>query len=218
MSNLKNWRLILCNLWLIVNGSACALTIIDKPITFDTQRVELTKQYIQQHYKLTPATIEIIPRIIVLHWTSTATLQQAFDLFNPVKLPAARSDLGKGIQVNVSTQFMVDRDGTIYRLMPETWMARHVIGLNYSAIGIENVGGGTEFDDLTPKQLAANIALTRYLMQRYPTITRIIGHYEYPQWVHDPLWLEHDAHYRTVKHDPGRRFLTAVKAGVKSNR
>ena len=32
----------------------------------------------------------------------------------------------------------VDRDGTICRLMPETWMARHVIGLNYSAIGIEN--------------------------------------------------------------------------------
>ena len=26
-------------------------------------------------------------------------------------------------------------------LMPETYMARHVIGLNLSSIGIENIGG-----------------------------------------------------------------------------
>jgi len=31
----------------------------------------------------------------------------------------------------------VDRDGTVYRLMPENWMARHCIGLNHVAIGVE---------------------------------------------------------------------------------
>ncbi len=42
---------------------------------------------------------------------------------------------------------MVDRDGTRYRLMPETYMARHVIGLNYYSIGIENVGGSMEIEE-----------------------------------------------------------------------
>lgn len=42
--------------------------------------------------------------------------------------------------LNVSTQFLVDRDGTIFRLLPDTTFARHVIGLNHLAIGIENIG------------------------------------------------------------------------------
>ena len=36
-----------------------------------------------------------------------------------------------------SAQFLVDRDGTIYSLMPETFMARHVIGLNLSSIELK---------------------------------------------------------------------------------
>ena len=37
-------------------------------------------------------------------------------------------------------------------------MARHVIELNYSSIGIENVGGETnKKEDLTPAQVHANI-------------------------------------------------------------
>ena len=50
----------------------------------------------------------------------------------------------------------MDRDGAVYRLMPETWMARHTIGLNRVAIGIENVGGPRW--PLTPEQLRADAA------------------------------------------------------------
>ena len=64
--------------------------------------------------------------------------------------------------------------------MPSNWMARHVIGLNYSSIGIENVGGkGNKKDDLTPEQLKSNIALVAYLKGKYPTIEYLIGHHEY---------------------------------------
>jgi beta-N-acetylhexosaminidase len=98
--------------------------------------------------------------------------------------------------------------------MPETWMARHCIGLNYSAIGVENVGGGKGVENLTDAQIEANIRLVRHLVRRYPTIRYLIGHMEYRRFEGHPLWLELDEDYRTEKIDPGDRFMTAVREGV----
>lgn len=110
---------------------------------------------------------------------------------------------------------MVKRDGTIYRLMPENWMARHVIGLNYSSIGIENIGGqNNKKEDLTPEQLKSNIALVRYLTAKYPSITKMIGHYEYQKMEKNALWLEMDKGYRTEKSDPGEKFMSDVRKAV----
>src|SRR5690606_2251200 len=107
---------------------------------------------------------------IVLHWTAIEDFESSFRTFDSETL-SGRPDLAGSGDVNVSIQFLVDRDGTIYRLMPETWMARHVIGLNYVAIGVENVGTGTpNTDTLTDAQIAANIDLVRYLAGKYPTI------------------------------------------------
>ena len=36
--------------------------------------------------------------------------------------------------------FVIDKDGTIYQLVPLTIRCRHTVGLNYTAIGIEHVG------------------------------------------------------------------------------
>ena len=111
---------------------------------------------------------------------------------------------------------MVARDGTIYRLMPENWMARHVIGLNYSSIGIENVGGkGNKIDDLTPAQRQANIDLVFYLKSKYPSIEYLVGHHEYKQMEGTSLWFEKDKGYRTVKSDPGEKFMNDIRNGVK---
>lgn len=192
------------------------LRIIDKPIDFGKNRVEMTKAYIKQHYGLKVKNIKITPRIIVLHWTAEMSLKKSFNRLKPEKLLTDRKDIAKASALNVSSQFMVDRDGTIYRLMPENWMARHVIGLNYSSIGIENIGGkGNKAEDLTPAQLRSNIALVRYLKARYPSIQYLIGHYEYRQMEKTPLWLEKDKGYRTVKNDPGKKFMRDVRRNVK---
>ena len=71
---------------------------------------------------------------------------------------SSRRYLVRGGRVNVSAHYLVARNGTIYRLMPDNWMARHCIGLNYDSIGIENVGGG-KHGKLTRKQLEANVAV-----------------------------------------------------------
>ena len=191
------------------------LKIIDKPIDFGKERIEMTKAYIRAHYGKKVNTIEITPKIIVLHWTAEMSLDKSFKRLQPEKLLSDRKDILKASALNVSAQFLVDRDGTIYRLMPENWMARHVIGLNYSSIGIENVGGkGNTSEDLTPAQLKSNIALIGYLKGKYPTIEYLIGHHEYTQMESTPLWLESDKGYRTVKNDPGVKFMRDVRKAV----
>jgi N-acetyl-anhydromuramyl-L-alanine amidase AmpD len=94
--------------------------------------------------------------------------------------------------------------------MPEKTMARHVIGLNHCAIGIENVGG-TEETPLTRKQLRSNIELVKYLKEKYPKIEYLIGHLEYTRFEGHPLWLEVDDSYRTEKTDPGVDFIDKIR-------
>jgi beta-N-acetylhexosaminidase len=191
------------------------IEIIDKPIIFKKQRVDMTKSYIKKHYGFEVDTIEITPKIIVLHWTADMSFDKSFKRLEAQKLFSDRKDIAKASALNVSAHFLVARDGTIYRLMPENWMARHVIGLNYYSIGVENVGGkGNRQDDLTPAQLEANIKLVRYLKNKYPTITHLIGHHEYRELEGSELWLELDKGYRTKKSDPGDRFMSAVRNAV----
>jgi N-acetylmuramoyl-L-alanine amidase len=201
---------------LVVFTSACAAAaprLVDRPISFSAARVELTLDYIEERFGFRPADIRITPRIIVLHWTAIDSEDATFRTFDPETL-GGRPALAGAVAVNVSSQFMVGRDGTIYRLMPENWMARHVIGLNYDAIGVENVGGAGGVDNLTDAQVTANIRLVRHLVRRYPTIEYLIGHHEYTAFQSHPLWRERDPAYRTVKIDPGERFMAAVRAGV----
>jgi len=173
------------------------LKIIDKPIDFGSDRIKMTKEYIKTHY-------------------GKRVSNKSFKRLKPQKLFTDRKDIAKASLLNVSAHFLVARDGSIYRLMPENWMARHVIGLNYSSIGVENVGGkGNQKDDLTPAQRRANIDLIYYLKAKYPTIEYLIGHHEYKQMESTSLWLEKDKGYRTVKSDPGAKFMSEMRTATK---
>ncbi|MCD6191227.1 MAG: N-acetylmuramoyl-L-alanine amidase, partial [Sulfurimonas sp.] len=190
-------------------------SIIQRPIIFTQKRKDMTKEYIKTHYGLRVRNIKIEPKMIVLHWTAVMDFEECFKRLNAEELYSDRGDIASASALNVSAHFLVARDGTIYQLMPDNWMARHVIGLNYSSIGVENVGGeGNSKDDLTDAQVQANIKLVKYLKAKYPTIKYLIGHHEYREYENSPLWLEKDDGYRTVKADPGDRFMNAVRAGV----
>ncbi len=191
------------------------IKIIDKPIDFGQERIDMTKKYIKTHYGFDVENIEIVPKIIVLHWTADMSFKKSFNRLKPQKLFSDRKDIAKASALNVSAHFLVKRDGTIYRLIPENWMARHVIGLNYYAIGVENVGGkDNKKDDLTKAQLKSNIALVRYLTKKYPTITTLMGHHEYREMENSEFWLEMDSGYRTKKSDPGDAFMSKVSKAV----
>lgn len=196
------------------------ILIIDTPITFNQTRIDLTKSYIKEHYDLNVSHINIDPKMIVLHWTEDANVTRSFQLFNPEFLTQHSQMVKQAGQLNVSAHFLIDKKGHIFRLMPESQMARHVIGLNYHAIGIENVGGviddGQAQADLTPAQLRANIELVAHLKGKYPKIEYLIGHYEYQKFENHPLWMEKDKHYRTLKDDPNPEFVNDVYKAVKT--
>jgi N-acetylmuramoyl-L-alanine amidase len=183
-----------------------------KPIIFDSVRSELSLQYLQQRHGLTQSQPTIKPVMIVLHWTAIPSLEKTFDVFNRSTLPVAREQIASASTLNVSSQYLVDRDGTIFQLLPDTVFARHVIGLNYCAIGVENVGSNN--NPLTEAQLEANEQLIRYLKTKY-AIEYVIGHYEYKQFIGTPLWRESDPEYLTEKTDPGISFMKKIRERIK---
>jgi beta-N-acetylhexosaminidase len=191
-----------------------ALKIEQTPIEFSKVRVELTKEYIKTHYNLDVKDIKIVPKIIVVHHTAIDDFADSLSRFKAEALPSDRPDIKKGGALNVSTHFMVERDGTVHQLMPLDFMARHVIGLNYSSIGIENVGGQNSKDNLTKEQLKANIELIKRLKKEFETIEYVIGHYEYRCFEGSELWLEVNDGYRTFKDDPSLRFMKELRANI----
>ena len=209
-------RALFCALLLTAPAAAAAVRIeyriVDSPISFSAARKAATRAYLKEHYGIDTGSISIEPRAVVVHWTAIGTREASFRAFDRETLPAGRPDVAKGGRLNVSAHFLIDRDGTIYRLMPETWMARHAIGLNHCAIGIENVGGVNGTDDLSEAQLEANARLIRDLKSRYPKIETVIGHHEYRTLENGSLWREKDAGYRTEKSDPGEPFMTRLRA------
>ena len=189
------------------------LEIQERPILYGPDREALTRAYLATHAGPDLAdSVEMVPRVVVLHWTAGSTLESAWNTFQPERL-RGRPDIADGGALNVSAHFIVDRDGHILRLLPETRVARHTIGLNHLSIGVENVGDGDRWP-LTQAQLAANIALVRDLKVRFPTITHLIGHHEYRRMEGHPYFRELDPTYRTAKPDPGDAFMAAVRAGV----
>ncbi len=200
--------------FLSLTQSSCSpkstFRIIDKPITWNQEREELSLQYLKDRHGLTQETASINPKMVVVHWTAINTIEVTFDVFNPPTL-AGRADLTGASNLNVSSQFLIDRDGTIFRLLPDTTFARHTIGLNYLAIGIENIGGDKM--PLTKNQLKANEKLIRYLEKKY-AIEYVIGHHEYQNFQATDLWKEADPDYRTVKTDPGDAFMKKLRKNL----
>jgi N-acetylmuramoyl-L-alanine amidase len=188
------------------------LKIIDKPIIFDATRTKLSIAYLKRRHNLVQKTATIAPIMIVLHWTASKKLMGTYNAFNRSTLPTDRKAIAGASNLNVSSHYLIDRDGTIYRLLPDTTFARHVIGLNYCAIGIENVGSNNF--PLTQAQLLANEKLIRHLAKKYP-IQYLIGHYEHILFKNTSLWRETDLDYHSEKSDPGKIFMKNIRNGLR---
>lgn len=182
--------------------------LINKPIDYSAERIRLSLEYLKDHYQIVQKSPTISPRIIVLHYTAGGTVETNYKYFNKTYLESARNVLKKQSTLNVSSQFIVDRDGTIYQLMEPNMFARHTIGLNYCTIGIENIGSKQQ--PLTEKQIASNAQLIRFLTKKY-NIEYLIGHSEYGIFRNSKLWKETDPNYFTTKEDPGKDFMTKVR-------
>ena len=183
------------------------LQIIQYPINYSKDRTDLSIQYLKERHGLTQTTPTINPKIIVLHFTGFGNIKTIHEYFNAPTIEESRKVNKKVSALNVGSHYLIDRDGTIYQLIPDTLLARHVIGLNYCAIGVENIG--SEKEPLTEAQIISNAKLVRYLTTKYK-IEYLIGHEEYIQF-RNTLWKETDSNYITYKNDPGKAFMDGVR-------
>ncbi|RZJ19828.1 MAG: N-acetylmuramoyl-L-alanine amidase [Acinetobacter sp.] len=200
--------LFLILIFISVNAVAQQIKIIEKPIIFDATRTQLSLDYLKRRHNLVQKTPTIVPAMIVLHWTASKTMMGTYNAFNKSILPSSRKAIASASSLNVSSHYLVDRDGSIYQLLPDTTFARHVIGLNYCAIGIENIGSDNY--PLTKAQLLTNEKLVRYLAAKYK-IQYLIGHYEHTLFKNTSLWRETNPYYHSDKIDPGKTFMKNIR-------
>jgi beta-N-acetylhexosaminidase len=147
--------------------------IVQKPIPFGAARRAETVRYATRHYGLRRWRLEH-PRVIVEHYTATATFSPVWNTF-----AADSPDVELHELPGTCAHFVIDRDGTIYQLVPLGTMCRHTVGLNWTAIGIEHVGTSDAEILHDPAQLGASLRLTLWLMHTYGiSLPNVIGHAE----------------------------------------
>jgi N-acetylmuramoyl-L-alanine amidase len=158
---------------LIALAAPAKPVIVEKPIPFSAERRAETARYAARHYGLHTWRLTH-PHVIVEHYTASTTLSSAWSTFAGDAPDPELHELP-----GTCAHFVIDRDGTIYQLVPLTTMCRHTVGLNWTAIGIEHVGTSDAEILSNPKQLAASLRLTLWLMHRYGiSLPNVIGHSE----------------------------------------
>ena len=162
--------------------------VVWKPIPFGPQRKAEMAAYAQRHYGI--RSWRLHPKVIVEHFTGSDSFSSAWNTF-----AANTPDPELGELPGTCAHFIVDRDGTIYQLVRLTVMCRHTVGLNYVALGIENVGTSDGEILRDPAQLRSSLALAAWLVGRFHIRIRdVIGHSEslsspyhrelYKPWAH----------------------------------
>ena len=147
--------------------------IVAKPIPFGAERRAQTAAYAARHYGLHTWRLTH-PHVIVEHYTASTSFASAWNTFASNAPDPELHELP-----GTCAHFVVDRDGTIYQLVPLTTICRHTVGLNWTAIGIEHVGTSDAQILSNPKQLQASLRLTLWLMHRYGiSLPNVIGHSE----------------------------------------
>jgi beta-N-acetylhexosaminidase len=162
--------------------------VVWKPIPFGPQRKAEMAAYAQRHYGI--RSWRLHPKVIVEHFTGSDSFSSAWNTF-----AANTPDPELGELPGTCAHFIVDRDGTIYQLVRLTVMCRHTVGLNYVALGIENVGTSDGEILRDRAQLRSSLALAAWLVGRFHIrIRNVIGHSEslsspyhrelYKPWAH----------------------------------
>jgi N-acetylmuramoyl-L-alanine amidase-like protein len=143
------------------------------PIPFPRARKQQMAAYSRRHYGEDTYLLSH-PRVIVEHYTETATAQEAYNTFAPDVPDSEFHELP-----NTCAHFLVEPSGRIDELVPLTLRCRHTVGLNWTAFGIENVGFSDReiLDDHA--QISASLRLTRWLRCTYGiALKNVIGHNE----------------------------------------
>jgi len=181
--------------------------IVKDFIPFGAARKEQMRRYALEHYGI-DSYLLVHPHLIIWHYTESATFQSVFNTFASDVPDVSFHELPQ-----VCAHFVIDTSGTIYELVPIEIMCRQVVGLNYTAIGIENVGFSDQQVMGDRAQFEAGLQLTRWLRCRENIpVSGVIGHNES---LSSPYYRELVPAFRGQTHlDFNRTDMNVVRARV----
>lgn len=169
----------------LVRASRLKPAFVKDPIPFGDARKRQMGRYSKRHYgrwswRLTS------PAVIVEHYTDGTSYSGAWATM-------ASNSVHLGELPGTCSQFIIDTDGTIYRVVPLGIRCRHAVGMNARSIGIEHVGTSDQMVLGNRRQMRASLRLTLWLMVRFDiNIGNVIGHNEtlYSRYRHElyPSW------------------------------
>jgi N-acetylmuramoyl-L-alanine amidase len=192
------------------------LEINDKPIEFEALRTKLTQEYLKRHYGRSLKSIDFAPnsaKMLIVHRSTTGDLASFFESVRKSILPGTQEfEDDENADVNMSTHYVIDRDGAVYSLMKDFQIARHSIGLDRCAIGITVIGTAT--DELSDKQAIATAMLVRYLKSKYGELTWLVGDGETSGFQNSAFWEERLPFTRDETRDPGAPFMNKLRGLV----
>jgi N-acetylmuramoyl-L-alanine amidase len=181
--------------------------IVRRFIPFDADRKAQMRAYSLLHYGIDSYKL-VDPHLIIWHYTETPSFRATYAIFaNDVP------DVQYHELPQVCAHFVITQASTIYQVVPLDIMCRQVVGLNYTAIGIENVAySDAEVLD-NPKQFTAALALTHYLRCRFHIpVANVIGHNES---LSSPYYRELVPAFRGQTHEDFKRAdMQRVRARV----
>ncbi|MDQ2896345.1 MAG: N-acetylmuramoyl-L-alanine amidase [Actinomycetota bacterium] len=149
--------------------------ILWNPIPFGPTRKAQMTAYTRRHYGsfLNPTWRLTDPHVIVIHYTGSS-YRSAYNTFATDVPDSELHELPA-----TSAHFVIDTNGAIHQLVSLGTMARHTVGLNWTAIGIEHVGysDGQVLGDRA--EIGASLRLVQWLRCRFHVAVRnVIGHAE----------------------------------------
>jgi len=145
------------------------------PIPFGPTRKAQMTAYVRRHYGsfLKPTWRLTDPHVIVIHYTESS-YSSAYNTFATDVPDSELHELPA-----TSAHFVIDSSGAIHQLVSLGTMARHTVGLNWTAIGIEHVGYSDGQVLAARAQIGASLRLVHWLRCRFHIAVRnVIGHAE----------------------------------------
>jgi N-acetylmuramoyl-L-alanine amidase len=138
------------------------------------------------------------PQLIVEHYAAAGSISAIFNTFRTDQPDVEFHELP-----NVCSHFAVSASGAVYKFVPPTIRCRHVVGLNYTAIGIEHVGFSDQDILNRPAQLNGSLQFTQWLRCRFGIpVSQVIGHNES---LSSPFYKELDPRFRGQTHQDWNR-------------
>lgn len=179
------------------------------------------RAYSMRHYH--EPTTELKPTLICMHYTVVDDAQAVWNGFRR----GCQMSAGKGsVFGHVSVHLMIDKDGTVYQLLPFDHRCTGAYGVNHRALSIEMVAS-SEADLLSrPQQVWASFCVVRDLMKRFDIAPRgVIGHSDVslgksvvPEYL-DYADKEVPDRYPSKYHrsDPGSTYMSWLRSFIQKN-